>query len=180
MNRLEALRADVEAAYQMLDGSEASEAYSDRHGIESAAILTILDGERAELLTEYLRPRIEGRTVVEIGAGIGMLALFMGEYAKRVYAIEAEPAWSWAFVCHLYKAKPKNVSFLFGAADEFSPLIRGDVALFCTHSGRPAMARAAAMFAPAVIDVHAEILGEKRIAQVERAARRKARATLTR
>lgn len=131
--------------------------YHRRHCIESACILTQYDDEQADATVEYLRPRIEGKIVVEVGAGIGLLACHLGHVAKRVYAIEADPAWSQCFLIAMYENKPKNVTFIFGAADEVPPL-SADVALFCTHSGQEAMYRAASRFAPEVIDVYEEIM----------------------
>jgi hypothetical protein len=150
----------LDRVYSAMEGCEMSEKYSDRHGIKSAAILTMHNDETAGLTAQYLAPRIEGRVVVEIGGGIGLLALHMAQYAKRVYCIEANPMWSWTFAALLLAAKPKNVSFLFGAADEFAGQIRGDVALFCSHSGLVDMREQAAKFAPTVIDVHRDIINE--------------------
>lgn len=161
----------VSIAYEAMDGSEASMRYSERHGVESAAILTVYEDKHATQIARYLAPRIEGRTVVEIGAGVGLLALHLGDYAKRVFAIEVEPVWSWLFVEYLYERKPKHVSYLFGMAEEFAGLVHGDVALFCTHSGRAAMREAAVLFAPEVIDVHADILGEPHIRKVHEEAK---------
>lgn len=144
--------------YNSMEGSEPSLAYSERHGITSAAVLTVLDGNHAMLIAERLRPRIEGKTVVEIGGGIGLLALHMGHIAKRVYCIEANPMWSWTFAETLLHQKPKNVSFLFGAADEFLGCIKGDVAIYCTHSGVAGIGLVAAQFAPLVIDVYGELI----------------------
>ena len=95
---------------------------------------------------------------MEIGGGIGLLALHMGLIAKRVYCIEANPMWSWTFASVLLKSKPKNVSFLFGAADEFVGAIGGDVAIYCTHSDVQGMRLIAAQFAPMVVDVYGEII----------------------
>lgn len=150
----------LDGIYNAMDGSEIAEDYSQRHGIKSAAILTMHDDETAGLCAQYLAPRIEGRIVVEIGGGIGLLAMHMAQYAKRVYCIEANPMWSWTFAALLLAKKPKNVSFLFGAADEFAGQIRGDVALFCSHSGLADMRTVAARFAPVVIDVHRDIINE--------------------
>lgn len=144
--------------YEAMEGSEPAQAYSERHGIVSAAVLTVHDDEMAGLTAEHLRPRIAGRTVVEIGGGIGLLALHMGLIAKRVYCIEANPMWSWIFAEQLLRLKPKNVSFLFGAADEFVGMLRGDVAIFCTHSDVTGMTLAAQQFAPVVIDVYGELM----------------------
>lgn len=146
--------------YVAMEGSEASLDYSERHGIQSAAVLTVIDDEQAGLMAERLAPRIEGKTVVDIGGGIGLLALHMGQYAKRVYCIEANPMWSWTFATALLLQKPKNVSFLFGAADEFVGLIKGDVATVCTHSGLETMKLVGAQFAPVVIDFYGELIAE--------------------
>lgn len=152
------LNQTLDEAYSAMEGSDVSLAYSQRHNVKSAAVLTVFDDETASLIAEHLAPEIEGKTVVEIGGGIGLLALHLGDYAKRVYCIEANPVWTSAFVSVLLQSKPKNVSFLFGAADEFLGCIRGDVALFCTHSDVAGMKLVAAQFAPRVIDVHGEII----------------------
>jgi predicted RNA methylase len=141
-----------------MEGSDASLDYSERHGINSAAVLTVIDDESADLVASYLEPRIAGQTVVEIGGGIGLLALHMGLVARRVYCIEANPMWSWTFAQCLLAAKPRNVSFLFGAADEFVGAIKADVAVYCTHSDVQGMGLVAAQFAPVVIDVYGEII----------------------
>ncbi len=146
--------------YNAFEGSDAMQAYSERHGVASAAVLTVLDDNHAMFIAERLRPRIENKTVVEIGGGIGLLALHLGHIAKRVYCIEANPMWSWTFVECLLHQKPRNVSFLFGSADEFLGSIRGDLAVFCTHSDVKGMSFVAAQFAPIVIDVYGELIRE--------------------
>lgn len=107
-----------------------------------------------------LTPRIQGKTVIEIGGGIGLLSLHLGLVAKRVFCIEANPMWSWTFAATLLARKPKNVSFLFGAADEFRGIIRADVALFCTHSDVDGMRTIAGSFAPEVIDIYGEMIAQ--------------------
>lgn len=148
----------LEEAYNEFEGSEVLEAYSERHGIESAGVLTVADDEMAGLLAQHLAPQVKGKIVVEIGGGIGLLSLHLGRYAKRVYCIEASPVWSSCFLAALLAVKPKNVSYLFGAADEFAGQIKGDVAIFCTHSGLKSMKKAASLFAPKVIDVYGEMI----------------------
>lgn len=152
------LSETLDLVYATMEGSEVAERYSERHSITSQAVLTVTDDETAGLLALHLAPKIEGKTVVEIGGGIGLLACHMGHLAKRVYCIEANPAWTWAFVGCLYQNKPRNVSFLFGSANEFVGVIKADVALFCTHSGVDAMRLVAAQFAPVVIDVYGEMI----------------------
>lgn len=144
--------------YNVMDGSEAAQEFSERHGIRSAACLTVHDDRTADAIAEHLAPRIEGKIVVEVGGGIGLLACHLGHVAKRVYCIEANPMWSWTFAQCLLKAKPRNVSFLFGSADEFVGTIRGDVAIYCTHSDVQGMGLVAAQFAPLVIDVYGELI----------------------
>lgn len=152
------LKHMLDRVYEAMDGNEMAEKYSERHGIKSAAILTVYDDETAALVAEHIAPRIEGRTVVEIGGGIGLLAFHLGQYARHVYCIEANPMWSWTFATCLLAKKPKNVSYLFGAADEFVGLIKGNVAIFCTHSGVENMRRAGERFADEVIDVYGEVI----------------------
>lgn len=145
-------------AIHAMEGSAVVDAYAGRHGIAAATVLTVMDDEMADLIATSLEPRIAGKTVVEIGGGIGILSLHMGFRAKRVFCIEANPVWATSFTACLLAVKPKNVSYLFGAADEFEGLIHADVALFCTHSGVESMKAAAALFAPVVIDVYGEIM----------------------
>jgi len=159
-NRDNEIKELLDEHYNAFEGSETMMEFTERHNIQSQAVLTVNTDETASLMAEYLRPQIEGKTVIEIGGGIGLLAIYMGYIAKRVYCIEANPVWSSVFLCTLLKHKPKNVSFLFGAADEFLGSFKGDVALFCTHSGVESMRLAAQQFAPIVIDVHGQMIAE--------------------
>lgn len=151
------LQATIEAWYEQMEGNETVESYHDRHGTKSLGILTNYDDEHAALVADYLRERVTGKIVVEVGAGIGLLACHLAQDAQRVYAIEVDPAWSSAFVWMLYAKKPANLTFILGKAEE-APHIAADVALFCTHSGRESMYRASTRFAPVVIDVYAELM----------------------
>ncbi|MCE9567937.1 MAG: hypothetical protein K8U57_38545 [Planctomycetes bacterium] len=152
------LKALLDEAYEAFDGSDELQAYMKRHDVESASILTVTNDETASLIAAYLAPLIGGKTVVEIGGGIGLLAFHMGLYAERVYCIEANPIWSSCFIASLLANKPKRVSYLFGSADEFEGQIHGDVALFCTHSGIKSMKATATKFAPVVLDVYGELI----------------------
>lgn len=157
-----ALSGALHHIYETMEGSEEMMAYSERHTVNSAAVLTVFTDETADLVARSLRPRIEGKTVVEIGGGIGLLAFHLGLYAKRVYCIEANPMWGWTFATLLLKRKPVNVSYLFGSAQEFVGKITGDVALFCTHSDASGMKIVGRGFAGEVIDVYREIVQEIR------------------
>lgn len=147
-----------------MEKPEAEAAFSERHGIRSATVLTVIDDEMASLLTEHLAPRIGGRTVVEIGGGIGLLSLHMAGVAKRVYCIEANPAWSFSFVRLFLERKPKNLSFLFGAADEFVGCIKADLSIICTHSDVQGMKLVGRQFAPIVVDVYGEMIDANPVA----------------
>lgn len=140
--------------YESMEGSEVMMDYSERHGVNAAAVLTVYDDEIAASVAASVADRIKGKTVVEIGGGIGLLAFHLGLYAKRVYCIEANPMWAWTFAGVLLERKPVNVSYLFGSAQEFVGQIVGDVALFCTHSDARGMKMVGRGFAPEVIDVY--------------------------
>ena len=157
-NRGADISSEIDHIYNLMDGSDIAMEYSERHSIKSQAVLTAYDDEVCADIAHYLSPRIEGRTVVEIGGGIGLLAFHLGMYARRVYCIEANPAWAWTFIQCLYERKPKNVSYLFGSADEFIGRIKGNVAIFCTHSGVEDMHRVGLRFADTAIDVYGEII----------------------
>jgi predicted RNA methylase len=148
----------LDKVYQTLGTSSVMEAYMTRHNIQAQPVLTVYDDETAAEIAAHLAPRIEGKVVVEVGGGIGLLACHLGLYAKRVYCIEANPVWAWSFVAALLEAKPKNVSYLLGSADEFVGRIKGHVALFCTHSGVDDLRRVGGRFADEVIDVYGEII----------------------
>lgn len=141
-----------------MNHSAAFDEYAERHGIAAAPFLTVIDDATAAAIVDLLAPRIEGKTVVEIGGGIGLLALHLGMVARRVYCFEANPMWSFSFTQVLLAQKPKNVSYIFGTADEMIGQIKGDVALFCSHSDISGMTLVASQFAPTVIDVYGEMI----------------------
>jgi predicted RNA methylase len=142
------------------EGSTTYDQFAERHNIRAAPHLTVTDFETAALIADRLAPRIRGKIVVEIGGGIGMLSVAMGAIARRVYCIEANPLWSMTFARFLLDKKPKNVSFMLGAADEFLGCIRADVAVICTHSDVVGMKLVGAQFANTVIDVYGEMMDE--------------------
>jgi hypothetical protein len=146
------------ASYVLAEAEPDLCGFADRHSIVAASVLTVCDDDLAAGIASMVGPRIEGRTVVEIGGGIGLLACHLAGYAKRVYCIEANPLWSSVFVRMLFARKPKNLSYLFGAASEFAGQFNADVALFCTHSGIESMTAAGHLFAPLVVDVYGEMI----------------------
>ncbi len=154
MNEQEAhtsAEAAINAIYETMDGSEAAMQYHDSHGVNSLLILTIDNYYTALMEIEKFWPRIKGKVVVEIGAGVGMLAIQMAKFAKQVYAIEADPAWSWVFTQFLYGVKPPNLTYIFGAAQSMVGLIQADVAVVYTRSDIPGMLELAGEFASEVI-----------------------------
>jgi len=152
------LKEDVDAMQEAMQESELVDDHTRRHAVLSQSVLTVIDDETADMIASHVAARIEGKTVIEIGGGIGLLAFHLGQYAKRVWCIEANPAWMGVFVGCLFAGKPKNVSYLFGSAEEFAGTIKGDVAIFCTHSGVNDMRRIGKRFAPEVIDVYGELI----------------------
>src|SRR3990167_9054788 len=102
----EALNACINAIYADMDGEEAAHEYHNRHMTDSMLILTVTDCADVEDLMARIANRIRGKRVVEIGAGVGLLALAMASIASSVVAIEVDPSWSWAFTQHLYRHKP--------------------------------------------------------------------------
>jgi hypothetical protein len=152
------LSALLQRASYVMNDSDHLDDYAERHGVGSAPVLTVCDDELAGGLAAILAPRIEGKVVVEIGGGIGLLGCHLAQYADKVYCIEANPIWSSVFVALLMQHKPVNLSYLFGAAAEFAGVFRADVALFCTHSGITSMRSAARLFAPVVIDIYGEMI----------------------
>jgi hypothetical protein len=144
--------------YELMAMSEAYEAFAERHNIRSAPNLTVVTDEMAELICSHLAPRIAGRTVVEIGGGIGILSLAMASVAKRVFCIEGNPNWAATWTQIMIEKKPRNMNYLLGAADEFVGLIRGDVSVICTHSDVAGLKLIGQQFAPETIDVYGEII----------------------
>ena len=141
----------IETVYESNEGSDLVMSYMDRHGVNSLCVLTVDSYRDALQEIEKLWPRIKGKIVVEIGAGVGMLAIQMAKFAKRVYAIEADPAWAWVFTDALYAVKPANLTYIFGRAQEMVGILKADVAVIYTNSDVGGMAKLASEFAPAVI-----------------------------
>ncbi len=125
--------------------------YYQRHGVVSMLILTQFSQEAAQEMVRLLAEEIDGKVVIEIGAGVGFLAIEMAKRAKAVYAIEASPEWSWVFTEALYKEKPVNLTWIFGAAQQVTEFLRADVVVICTRSGIDDMKGLAEKMSPKVI-----------------------------
>ena len=141
----------ITMAYDALEGYEDLQAYHRQHGTPSLLILTQHSPDIAIETARLLGPEIDGKRVIEIGAGVGFLAIEMARRAASVIAIEVDPAWSWIFTRSLYAHKPPNLTWIFGTAESVADVIRADVAVVCTRSGHAAMEEVAAKMAPRVI-----------------------------
>ena len=86
-----------------------------------------------------------------VSLGVGLLAIYMARVAKHVYAIEVDPAWSWAFTKELYRKKPANLTWIFGTAESVASWLRGDVAVIYTRSGQAAMEGIAKTMCPKIV-----------------------------
>ena len=138
--------------------SEAGQHYATRHGVRSAPNLTVATDEIAALIASHLEPRVRNKTVVDVGGGIGLLGLHLADIAAHVFVIEANPVWSLAYLDLFHKQKPSNMSFCFGAAEEFVGRITADIAIVATHSDVSGMMSIASRFAPVCVDVYGELI----------------------
>lgn len=141
----------IDLVYNALEGCEDAMAYHDRHGTMSLQILTQCNPRAARETARLWADEIKGKRVVEIGAGVGFLAIEMAQIARSVFAIESDPAWSWVFTHSLYRHKPKNLTWIFGSAESVSDWLNGDVAVIVTRSGVQAMRDVAFKMCPRVI-----------------------------
>lgn len=134
-----------------IEGAADRNAYDERAGVRSKHYLTILDPRDTDWIVARVRDRIAGRVVVEIGAGVGVLACEIARYARRVFAIEADLGWTWTFARHLYQIKPANLTFIADSADNLVDVLRADVAIVVTGSDEDNLRALAGRFAPEVI-----------------------------
>ena len=142
---------EINMIYDALEGLEVLEEYHERHGNPSLLILTQHSPRVAQEAARLMKPDIENKVVIEIGAGVGFLAIEMAKYAKSVIVFEVDPAWSWIFTKSLYRHKPENLSWIFGNARKFIGIIRGDVAVIFTRSGVNELKCIANEMAPKII-----------------------------
>lgn len=135
----------------VIEDSAERNSYDQRMGVRSKHYLTMLHPQDTDWIISRVQKRIAGKVVVEIGAGVGVLAFELARYAEHVFAIEADPAWSWAFTRHLYHAKPANLTWIFDRAENLAPVIKADVAIVVTGSDEEGLRTLASCFAPEVI-----------------------------
>lgn len=142
----------VNQIYESLEGNSEVSDYHFRHKVDSLCILTIYEPKKAKKVVELYKSSIVDKVVIEIGAGIGLFALESAKYAKEVFAIEADPAWTWVFIKYLYREKPPNLTWIFGVAEAMINRIYGDVCFVFTHSAQEQMMELAKNFAPKTIN----------------------------
>jgi hypothetical protein len=145
---------------KVMNWSETANSYAARHGIDAAPHLTVVDDEFAAAVATILEPRTRGKVVIDVGGGIGLLALHVAASARRVFVVEANPVWAACWIDLFHERKPKNLSYVFGAASEFIDYIKADVAIVATHSDVRAMMSTARQFAPEAIDIYGELISE--------------------
>lgn len=141
----------INMTYDALEGCEDLMRYHKAHGTPSLLILTQHSPEIAQETARLLADEIKGKVVIEIGAGVGFLAIEMAKLAKQVFAIEVDPAWSWIFTHSLYAHKPPNLTWIFGQAETMLPWLKGEVAVVFSRSGVKELRNLALQFAPKVI-----------------------------
>ena len=152
----ELLGACLDAIYQDMDGSKVAKEFHSKHMTPSCGIITVYDTYKCQQILTKIAPRIHNKTVIEIGAGVGLLSIAMATIAKQVYAIEVDPAWAWAFTKILYDIKPPNLTYIFGKAESMTDILYSDVAVIVTRSGHKEMQAVANKLASEVIDVYLE------------------------
>ena len=142
------IKGEINRIYECLEGNKDVEDFMDRHNIKSLGILTICEPKRAIEAIDIFGDSLRDKVVVEIGAGVGVAAIELAKVAKHVYAIEADPAWSWVFTRFLYQKKPPNLTWIFGCAEDMIGKIKADTAIIFTHSAKQHLQQLGLSFAP--------------------------------
>lgn len=142
---------DIDMVYHALDGDADMQAFHERHGVNALLVLTQYSRRVAAIAAQGMANEIVNKRVIEIGAGVGCLAVEMAKIAASVVAIEADPAWSWLFTRHLYREKPPNLTWVFGTAQSVAGNFSGDVAVIFTRSDEAGMRALGYRFAPLVL-----------------------------
>lgn len=143
----------IDLVYNCLEGDEDLLRYHQEHGTPSLLVLTQYSPQIAQETARLINNEysLSGKVIIEIGAGVGFLAIELAKLANQVFAIEVDPAWSWVFTRSLYAHKPPNLTWIFGQAESVLPWLKGDVAIILTHSGKTKMEGLGRQFAPIVV-----------------------------
>ncbi len=159
------MQKEIERIYEALEGNEDVESFMWRHNINSLGILTVCTPKRAIEVIKMFGDSLKDKIVVEIGAGVGLVATELAKIAKHVYAIEADPAWSWVFTKYLYQHKPTNLTWIFGNAEDMIGKIHADTAIIFTHSDLEGLQKLGLSFAPkSILAYHSwQSLNKKRL-----------------
>lgn len=153
----EEMSACIDAIYHDIDGYDKAEEFHKRHMTPSMGVITVADQKDVLDIVGKIAFDIHDKTIIEIGAGVGLLAMGMSLIAKQVYAIESDPAWSWAFTKILYGLKKPNLTWIFGKAESMIGILHADVAVIVTHSGHKELQAIGKQLADKVIDVYWKI-----------------------
>ncbi len=124
--------------------------YDKRIGLRSKKFLTIIRPSDAVWIVKRVAAAIAGKVVVEVGAGVGVMATALAAHAKHVFAIEADPMWSWTFARHMYQTKPANLTYILDNAENLLGVLKADVAICVTGSDEVNLRRICEGFAPQV------------------------------
>ncbi len=125
-------------------------AYDQRMGLQSKKYLTTIRASDCQWIVDRIRDQITGKVVIELGAGIGVMATALAGLARHVYALEADPMWSWVFARHLYQSKPTNLTYILDRAENLVDIIKADVAICLTGSDDVNLRALCERFAPVV------------------------------
>lgn len=145
---------EAEALAEMYSGEarvDERRAYYGRAGVKAAHVATLVSPKNTVWMMERLRERILGKVVVEIGAGLGFLAIEMAKVAKRVFAVEADPYWTGEFSRTLYQTRPLNLMWIFDTAENVleagvGRVMKADVAVVVTGSDKDGLRAVARRF----------------------------------
>jgi ribosomal protein L11 methylase PrmA len=132
--------------------------YQERVGVKAAHICTIVTPENTTWMMAKMLPRIAGKVVVEIGAGLGILAVEMARHAARVFAIDSDPQFTASFANALYQKRPPTLTWIFDTAEGvlasgLAAAMKADIAVLVTGSDEVGLCKIAASFVASPSDV---------------------------
>ncbi|MCE4606648.1 MAG: hypothetical protein F7B59_04855 [Desulfurococcales archaeon] len=100
----------------------------------STHILTVTRPVNAVKAAVKLRRYVKGRTVLEVGAGVGLLASELSKHTKLTVAVELDPLWAYGYYKYVYPTVLRDrrpLLFLVGDAFTLERLnARFDIGLY--------------------------------------------------